>query len=114
MLNNRDLAEAFCRHQFEMVIPRLNAMVRWEMVGGGVFDDVETIAQMCADLETELVGTTTEFVSFDVIDAGDRVMVDSVAIYTAPDHMISTVASCDIFTFHHNTITIIRSHTTEL
>ena len=105
------VAEAFCRHRFDDALPHLADDVVWEAFGRPPLTGRDAVAAACAESTRELEGVTTTFTRFSSIDAGDVVIVESLADYTEPDGERSVVASCDVFESSDGRVTAIRSYT---
>jgi spore maturation protein SpmB len=87
---------------------------RWVLVGETTIEGRDAVIAACDNTTAELAGATTEFTRFLSISGADAVAVDVVATYTDTAGHTSTVASCDIYQFDHDTITTITSYAVEL
>jgi hypothetical protein len=111
---NREIAEAFSSHRFELAIPHLAPDVHWNLVGADPIDGRAEVTEVCRETATELTDTTTTFDRFAVIDADDHVVVDALARYRDRDGSETAVASCDIYQFQDQRVVAITSYTVEL
>ena len=113
-LSNQVIAEAFSRHDYEVVYPRLADDVRWNLIGGDMLVGRDQVVRKCDDSAEYLAGVTTTFVSFRVIRADEYLVVESVADYVESDGQESRVASCDIYHFAAEILREITSYNVEL
>lgn len=113
MATPREIAEAFSSHRFQETYDALAPDVRWNSVGGETTEGRDAVIGVCEATLRDLVGITTEFARFVVIDGGDAVAVDVVGRYIGPDG-ISAVASCDIFEFRDGRVATITSYAVEV
>jgi SnoaL-like protein len=113
-MDNRQVAEAFSRHDFASTYPRIAEDVRWSTIGGDEYRGKDALVTACTASAEYLAGATTEFTRFRVVDAGSCVVIDSAATYTGPDGGTSAVASCDLYDFTGDLLTAITSYTVEL
>ena len=111
---NREIAEAFSSHRFELAIPHLAPDVQWDLVGADPIEGRADVVKVCRGTATELADSTTTFERFTVIDAGDYVVVDALARYRDADGSETAVASCDIYEFQAQQVAAITSYTIEL
>lgn len=114
MPSNRDIAAALSSHRFEEALPFVADEAEWMLVGEAVVNGAPAIADACRSTAAELVGTTTDFRRFDVVDGGDLVAVDAVGVYTDEAGDVTSVSSCDVYTFRDGRIVGIRSYTVEV
>lgn len=112
--SNREIAEAFSGHRFDDALPFVAVDAEWMLIGGDTLYGPEAIAAACHGTAAELVGVSTDFARFDIIDGGDLVAVDAVGIYTDDAGDVSSVSSCDVYTFRDGRIVGIRSYTVEV
>lgn len=109
------IAEAFSRHDFTTATPHLADEVTWDNVGSEPIVGRQEVVAACERSTTYLTAVTTHFVRLDVVDAGDTVVVESLAEYTGGvDDEPSIVASCDVYRFRDGLLTAIRSYNVEV
>lgn len=72
------------------------------------------VIEICEGTLRELADTTTEFLSFVVIDGSDTVAVDAVGRYVDATGAATAVSSCDIFEFRGGLVHQITSYTVEI
>ena len=113
-LQNRQIAAAFSRHNFESSIPYLSDNIQWTMLGGEERVGMENVIQTCLQSKEYLARVKTNFTKFLVLEAGEHIVVDSICEYLDPDERVSKVASCDIFHFDQGRIISISSYCIEL
>jgi ketosteroid isomerase-like protein len=110
---NREIAEAFSRHEFGRTYPRLAEDVVWVAHGGPTTTGREAVVAVCEQTLAELAGSTTTFPSWRTIEGDGAVVVDVVARYDQPDGTF-VVASCDLYEFDDGMVTAITSYAAEL
>ena len=113
-LTNKQIAEAFSRHEFELTYLHLSDNVRWDNVGGEPILGKVNVINTCEQSAKYLTTVTTTFSKFKIIVAENCVVIDSVADYTDAESNVSTVASCDIYQFAEGKVSEITSYTVEL
>src|SRR4051812_32972236 len=113
-LTNEDVARAISGHEFEKAIPRLSEDIVWTLVGEEPLRGRDGVIALLEATEAELAATTTEFDRFRSIDAGDTVVVETVAHYVDATGDASWVASCDVYDFADGELIEIRSYNLEL
>jgi limonene-1,2-epoxide hydrolase len=113
-LTNEDVARAISGHQFEKAIPRLAEDIVWTLVGEEPLRGRDAVIALLEATEAELAATTTEFDRFRSLDAGDTVVVETVAHYVDATGDASQVASCDVYDFSGGELIEIRSYNLEL
>lgn len=111
---NREIAAAFAGHRFDAALPFVTEDAEWVLVGEGTIAGAPAIAEACRSTVEELTDVATRFLRFEVVDGGDVVAVDSLGVYTAGDGEVSSVSSCDLFSFRDGRIIGIRSYTVEV
>ncbi len=109
----REVAEAFSRHDFEKAYPHLAEDVRWVVVGDRKFAGRDAVIGACDESAAYLSTVSTTFRAFEVLAGDDFVVTNSTAEY-AVDGEASVVASCDIYRFAGGALTAITSYTVEL
>lgn len=109
-----ELAEAFCRHEFQAVYPYLDEAVRWEMVGGSTVEGKAAVLDYCRQSAAYLADVKTQLSKLNSFGDGKRVAVDSTATYVDGQGRATVVASCDLFTFRDGLVSEIISYTIEL
>ncbi len=114
MRTPRDIARAFCSHRFAEAYDSLAPDVRWVSRGGTTTEGRQAVIEICEGTLRELADTTTEFLSFVVIDGGDTVAVDAVGRYVDATGAATAVSSCDIFEFRAGLVHQITSYTVEV
>ena len=112
-LDNRAIAEAFSGHKFEDTFPHLSNDVEWDIVGDRHPAGREAVMAVCRESAEYLGGVKTNFKRFNVIDAQDKVVIDSLADYSGEDG-VSTVASCDVYEFADGKVVRITSYNIDL
>jgi ketosteroid isomerase-like protein len=95
-------------------IPALAEHVRWDLVGEHVLEGRAAVVDAVRRSTEALAGVRTSFERFDVVDAGDRVVVDSLVRYVDHGSGTSLVSSCDVYEFTDGALTAIRSYAVEL
>ena len=113
-MDNRQVAEAFSRHDFAATYPYIADDVRWVNIGGEEFRGKDALVAACTDSAKYLADMTTEFTKFRVVDGGSCVVIDSAAAYTSPVGDRSLIASCDLYDFADGLLTAITSYTVEV
>ena len=113
-LSNQVIAEAFSRHDYEVVYPRLADDVKWNLIGGDLLDGRDDVVRKCDDSAEYLATVATTFLSFRVIRADEYMVVESVADYVESDGQESRVASCDVYHFTGETLREVTSYNVEL
>jgi hypothetical protein len=114
MTSPQALAEAFSHHRFSDTYDHLSPDVRWVAVGGATTVGRTAVVEACELAGVELAALTLERRRFLTICGGDRVAVDTVTRYVDPSGEESNVASCDIYEFEHDLLSVITSYTVEL
>jgi hypothetical protein len=113
-LSAHDIASAFSSHRFAEAYGGLSEDVRWVAIGEGTTIGRDAVIDVCESTSRALAATRTEFLRFLIIDGGEAVAVDSIARYVEDSGATTTVASCDIYEFHHGLVTTITSYTVAL
>lgn len=109
------IAEAFSRHEFTTVAPHLAEDITWDNVGSEPIVGRQEVVAACQRSTTYLTAVTTRFVRLDVIDAGETVVVESLAEYSGGgDDEPSVVAGCDVYRFRDGMLVAIRSYNVEI
>ena len=54
---NREIAQAFSSHRFELAIPHLAPDVHWNLVGADPIDGRAEVTEVCRETATELTDT---------------------------------------------------------
>lgn len=109
------IAEAFSRHDFTTAASHLADDVTWDNVGSEPIVGRQEVVAACQRSATYLTVVTTRFVRLDVIDAGETVVVESLAQYSGSgDDEPSVVASCDVYRFRDGLVVAIRSYNVEV
>lgn len=108
------VAEAFSRHDFTAVYDHLAEDVQWSLVGGEQCEGREAVVEWCERSAGYLATVSTRFSKFRLLSAGDHVVVDSTAEYTAKGEEPSVVASCDIYRFAGGKVAEVTSYNIEL
>jgi ketosteroid isomerase-like protein len=109
----REVAEAFSRHDFETAYPHLADDVRWTVVGDREIVGRDAVVGACDESAAYLSAVSTTFRAFEVLAGDGFVVTNSTAAYTG-DGEVSVVASCDIYRFAGDTLAAITSYTVEL
>ena len=110
------IAEAFSRHDFTTATPHLADDIVWDNVGSEPIVGRQEVVAACERSATYLTAVTTRFVRFDMIDAGETIVVESLAEYGGggDDDEPSVVASCDVYRFRDGRLVAIRSYNVEI
>jgi len=111
--SNRDVAEAFSRHEFEKTFDRMAPDIRWDVVGDRVVDGDAAVRAVCAESAGWLASVRTTFRRFDLLAGDGFVVADTLAEYDDGGGT-SVVASCDLYRFSGDRLTEIRSFTAEV
>jgi hypothetical protein len=113
-LNNKQIAEAFSKHNFVATFPFIADNIQWIMVGGELILGKEKVIETCEKSTNYLKTVTTTFSKFLVLDNDDYVTIDTISEYLEQDKSVSKVASCDIYKFDQGQLTEITSYCIEL
>lgn len=109
-----EIAESFSRHRFVETYPSMLDDLEWTQVGGTHVRGKDDVVALCEESANYLAGVRTTFHRFKLIEASDRVVIDSRAEYVDDDGGSSRVASCDIYDFAGGKLAAITSYTVEL
>ncbi len=114
-LTNKQVAEAFSRHDFQSAYDYLSDTILWDIVGGEHHAGREKVIETCESSAQYLASVSTRFLKFRVLSADEScVVIDSTAEYSSAGQPPALVASCDIYRFSEGTISEITSYTIEL
>lgn len=113
-LTLKQIAEAFSRHEFELIYAYLSDSVKWDNVGGEEIHGKVNVIHNCEQSSKYLTTVTTTFSKFKIIVAENCVVIDSIADYTDAESNVSTIASCDIYQFAEGKVSEITSYTVEI
>jgi len=108
------LAAAFSDHRFPDTYDHLSPDVRWVSVGSGATVGREAVISACEAAGAELAALQLERQRFLTIAGPNGVAVDTVTKYVDPSGEESVVASCDIYEFDRDLITVITSYAVEV
>lgn len=111
--SNRDVAEAFSRHEFEKTFEWMAPDIRWDVVGDRLVEGAEAVRAVCAESAAWLASIRTTFRRFDLLSGDGFVVADTLAEYV-DDEGTTVVASCDVYRFAGDRLTEIRSFTAEV
>ena len=113
-LSMDQIAEAFCRHRFDLTYPYMADEIKWTTVGNEELMGREAVIDRCDRSAKFLETVSTTFTKLKMNRAESFVVVESAAQFQDQDHQISSVASCDVFQFSDGQIVEITSYVIEL
>jgi len=108
------LAVAFSDHRFPDTYDNLAPDVRWVAVGSGATVGRDAVVSACEAAAVELGALQLERQRFLTIAGPNGVAVDTLTRYVDPSGDESVVASCDIYEFDGDLITVITSYAVEV
>lgn len=113
-LTNRQIAEAFSQHDFELTYPYLSETIQWNLVGSERIAGKEGVMRTCRESAAYFDTVTTTFAQFVVLTGDDFVVIDSLADYTDAQQQTTRIASCDIYRFTDGQLADITSYTADV
>lgn len=108
------VVRAFSGHRFAAAYDAIAPDGRWVVLGGPTYHGRDAIVAACDETLAELEAGTSEFLQFAVIVDGPRAAVDAVGRYRDGDGEVTVVASCDLYEFVGDEISVIRSYAVEI
>ena len=109
-LSNEEIARAISGHRFDAAYPYLDDEVTWTLVGESRLEGKAAFIGACESTAAALKGASTEFRELRAIAGAGRVVIESVATYTAVDGSRTEVASCDVYRFRAGRLTEATSY----
>ena len=106
------VVSAFSGHRFAEAYDHIATSARWVVHGGPTYDGRDAIIAACEEARPELDTGTSEFLRFVVIVDGPRAAVDAVG--RDGDGEVRVVASCDLYEFADDEISVITSYAVEI
>lgn len=113
-VTQREIAEAFSGHRFDLAFPHLADDIRWNLVGAPPMLGRAAVIAACEQSAAELADVTTTFDRFKVVADDDTVVVDSIGRYVEPAGGEAVVSSCDIYEFAGHALVAITTYAVEL
>lgn len=113
-LTNRQIAEAFSKHEFERTYPYLSDTIQWNLVGSERIAGKVDVMRTCRESASYFDTVTTTFTQFVVLTGDDFVVIDSLADYRDAQQQTNRIASCDIYRFTDGKLADITSYTTDV
>lgn len=113
-MTNKQIAEAFSKHDFEMVYPFISDGILWNMAGGENIAGKENVLRTCQQSAAYLSTVKTTFTKFLTLESDTYITIDTTSEYIDQNKNLSKVASCDIYKFSQGQLTEITSYCVEL
>ena len=108
------IAIAFSGHDFTATYDHLAEEIIWENIGGETYTGAAAVRKACDEALEYFKTIKTEFKRLEASAGEGTVIVESMADYIESDGMVSTVASCDVYTFAEGKVVMIRSYNIDL
>lgn len=94
------IAKAFSEGAFEKTYEFISDTAEWTVVEEAVYLGKQAIMEQCEKVSAYFKTVDTDFKTFHVIDAGNKVVVNGTAEFLRDNKRVSFVATCDIYVFN--------------
>lgn len=101
-MTKSEIAKAFSNGEFEKTYKFISDSAEWIVIEENSFKGRQAIIENCDQVSNYFKSVTTNFKTQNIIESGNKVVINGTAEFLRDNKRLSFVSACDIYEFNDN------------
>lgn len=100
-MTKTEIAKAFSNGEFEKTYNFISEIAEWTVVEENSFIGKQAIIDNCEQVGNYFKSVTTDFKTLNILEDGNKVVINGTAEFLRDNKRVSFVSACDIYEFNN-------------